>query len=556
MNESQRLRRFAFRSPRYYLVIPLIAILPLLVYVFSRNIYISLIYSLAIVSTITWDYASAKIFKFRFPINRVFFLNAVSLYAATVFYLIVVGIRFLGPTLGLLLSVTTIPFIRTMVFLTFTGRRVALTHSISIAFPLFLSLYIFILYGRFDIFIAPIIISSVIYSISAHLFVKFSVSNFAREFSTDPIRILNEIVNSVTSEISYNAVLKKFFEDIYTTLAPREVSVLKLSTDSSKVTLVFPYVHPGPLGELGSSNITGKLQRAYPSDNLMVFHTTTTHDDNCAGDSEVEKISKVLALDGEQFDYCYEPYFGDHLTFLPLGEGGIFFLSPDNPRFDDVKISEGRKIVKRAKSLGLKWAITVDQHNNNMEKPEELTDISYLLKEADDAVKRRKVKRTLKSSFSWSVPKLMDIGPGGIAFLSLIMGIKKVAVILFDGNNMQYELRRSIESKLLGFDKILICTTDNHIVNTNGLNVNPVGASSNHDEIVNLVLKLAESSRDPKDTIVERVKRDLWLKIAGENQWEKLNKTIRRSANKAKVLSALAVLLSLALSLTIFKILN
>ncbi|MEM0141196.1 MAG: DUF2070 family protein [Thermoplasmatales archaeon] len=556
MNESQRLRRYAFRSPRYYVVIPLISILVPIVYVLSRSILITSIYSLTIVSTIIWDYVSPRLFKFKFPINRVFFLNAVSLYAAMLFYLIVVAIRFLGPSLGLLLSVTTIPFIRTMVFLTFTNRRVVLTHSISIAFALFFSFYVFILDRSLDIFIAPIILSSIVYSISSHLFVKFSLSNFAREFSTDPINILSEIVNSVTSDISYNAVLKKFFEDIYTTLAPREVSVLKFRTDDSKITLVFPYVHPGPLGELGSSNITGKLQRAHPEDNLMVFHTTTTHDDNCAGDSEVEKISKVLSLGGEEFNYCYEPYFGEHLTFLPLGEGGIFFLSPDNPRFDDVKISEGKKIVRRARSLGLKWAVTVDQHNNNMETPEELTDVSYLFKEADDAVKKRKVKKTLKSSFSRSIPKFMDIGPGGITFLSLSMGGKKVAVILFDGNNMQYELRKKIESKIEGFDKILICTTDNHIVNINGLNVNPVGASTNHDDIINIVSQLAQSTGETKDTRIEHIKRDLWLKIAGENQWEKLNNIIKRSANKAKILSALAVLFSLALSLTIFKILN
>ncbi|MGC8645126.1 MAG: DUF2070 family protein [Thermoplasmata archaeon] len=556
MNESQRLRRFAFRSPRYYTMIPLIAVLVPVVYLVSRSWPITLVYSLAIVSTSLWDYVAPRIFKFKFPINRVIFLNAVSLYAAIAFYLIVVAIRFLTPSLGLLLSVTTIPFLRTMVFLTFTNRRTILTHFISVMFPLFFSLYIFIFIRGLDVFIAPIILSAVVYSISAHLFVKFSVSNFAREFSTDPIKILSEIVNSVTSDISYNAVLRKFFEDIYTTLAPREVSVLKLRNEETSVMLVFPYVHPGPLGDLGSSNITGKLQRSYPKENLMVFHTTTTHDDNCAGDSEVEKISKVLSQNGNEFDYCYEPYFGNYLTFLPLGEGGIFFLSPDNPRFDDVKISEGRKIIKRARSLGLRWAITVDQHNNNMDVPEELKDVSYLMKEADEAVKSRKSRRVLRAAFSKVFPNLRDIGPGGITFLALDMGSKKVALILFDGNNMQFELRKRIEESLHGFDKVLICTTDNHVVNVNGLNVNPVGASSSHEEIIELVTKLAESASFTRETKVEQVKRDLWLKIAGENQWEKLNITIRRSANKAKVLSALAVVLSLALSLTIFKILN
>lgn len=556
MNESQRLRRFAFRSPRYYLVIPLIAILVPVVYLVSKSLVITVIYSLTIVSTSLWDCISPKIFRFKFPVNRVVFLNAVSLYVAMVFYLIVVAIRFLTPVLGLILSVTTVPFLRTMVYITFTNRRPLVTHFTSIVFPLFFSLYLFVFARKLDIFIAPLILSGLVYSISSHLFVKFSVSNFAREFSTDPIKILSEIVNSVASDISYNAVLKKFFEDMYTTLAPREVSSLRLKNEEMDVTLVFPYVHPGPLGDLGSSNITGKLQKFHPGRNMMVFHTTTTHDDNCAGDSEVEKISRVLTQSGKEFDYCYEPYFGNYLSFLPFGDGGLFFLSPDNPRFDDVKITEGRKIVKRAKSLGLKWAVTVDQHNNNMEIPEELDDVSYLMKEADEAVKSRKNRRILKAAFSKVVPDLKDIGPGGITFLSLEMGSKKVAVILFDGNNMQFDLRRKIEESLHGFDKILVCTTDNHVVNVNGLNVNPVGASSSHEEIVSLVQQLASQASVTKETKVEQVKRDLWLKVAGENQWEKLNRTIRRSVNKAKVLSVLTVVLSLALSLTIFKILN
>lgn len=556
MNESQRLRRFAFHSPKSYLALPLIVVLIPIFYVSSRDLRFTLIYTLSVASLIIWDIVAPRLFKFKFPITRVLFLNLVTLYLATIFYFIVIAFHFLGPPVALLVSITTIPFLRTLVYLTFAGKNVILTHVIAISFSLFFSLYTLLIEPKYAIYIAPLILSSIVYALSSHLFVKLSVSKFVKEFSTDPIKILREFVNTVTSDISYNVVLKNFFEDLYTTLAPREISVVRVKSDLQRFTMVFPYVHPGPLGDLGSSNITAKLQRNHGDQSLLVFHTTTTHDDNCAGDTEMAKISNVLNEKGKEFSYCYEPYFGRYLTFLPLGEGGIFFLSPDDPRFDDVKITEGRKIVRKAKSLGLKWAITVDQHNNNMEEPRELEDVSYLIEEVEQAVKSRKNKKSFLVAHSRRTPDYKDLGPGGISFVSLSAGSKRLAIILMDGNNMEYGLRMKVEGALTGYDRVLVCTTDNHVVNTNGLNVNPVGTFSNHEEIVRLVKELEDETSVQKECNLEYVKRDIWLKVAGENQWEKLNAVIRSSANKAKVLSVASIIVSIALSLIIFKILN
>ncbi len=554
MNESQRLRRFAFRAPKFYLVLPLIVVLIPLFYFTSLDLRFTFIYTLSIASLIIWDLLSPRIFKFKFPPQRVLFLNVVSLYFATIFYLIVIAFHFLKPPLALLVSITSIPFLRTMVYITFTNKNVVLIHTIAISFSLLFSFYIGLLDPKYTIFILPLVLSSIVYALASHLFVKLSVSRFVKEFSTDPIKILREFANTVTTEISYNVILKKFFEDMYATLAPREISLLRMKSESQNLTMVFPYVHPGPLGDLGSSNISAKLQKNHEDQKLMVFHTTTTHDDNCAGDSEIDKISKVIDESGKESTYCYEPYFGKYLTFLPLGDGGIFFISPDDPRFDDVKITEGRKIVRKAKLLGLKWAVTIDQHNNNMDEPKELEDISYLLKEVEQAVKSRKSKKTISVAYSRSVPEYKDIGPGGIAFVSISIGSKKIAIILFDGNNMEYEFRQKVESSLDGYDKILVCTTDNHIVNTNGLNVNPVGRFSDHDEIVKIVKKLEEDTLNQKEVRMEYVKRDIWLKVAGENQWAKINSIIKSSVNKAKVLSVASIVVSIALSLIIFKI--
>jgi putative membrane protein len=392
--------------------------------------------------------------------------------------------------------------------------------------------------------------------LSSHLFVKVSFSKFIKEFSTDPIKIITQMVNSVHSDLSYNQVIMNFFDQVYTTFAPREVTVLKASSGNQQFMMVFPYVHPGPLGELGSSNITGKLQRLHPGKSIMVFHTSTTHDDNCSSDDEIRKISKVLDEKGKDFTNSYEPFFGKYLTLIPLNEGGIFFISPDEPRFDDIKITEGMKIVKKAKSLGMKWAVIVDQHNNNMDRPEENKDVSYLMEEVELAVKSRKRQYPVYGSLAESYLTAKDIGPGGIKLLALEINKKKLAVILVDGNNMDYDLRLKIEEAITGYDKVLVCTTDNHIVNIDGLNVNPVGRSSEHEIIVNEIKRIAGQIVDMKELSFERIKKELRLKIAGEHHYDKLNETIRKSLNIAKISGIFAILFSLGLSLFIFKILT
>ncbi len=556
LNEAQRLRKYTFKSPSLYYTIPIMFVPPLLFFLSSRNISFLEIYSLSIIALLITDYLSPKVWKFKFGANRSFLLDSVVLYASLLYYFIIVAIHFLNPIHALMLSITFIPFIRTMVFLTFTERKNVLTHFLGISFSIYFSILILIFSRNYSLFILPIILSSIVYSLSSHLFVKVSFSKFVKEFSTDPIKIITQMVNSVHSDLSYNQVIMNFFDQVYTTFAPREVTVLKVSSSNQKFMMVFPYVHPGPLGELGSSNITGKLQRMHPNENIMVFHTSTTHDDNCSSDEEINKISKVLDEKGNIFSNSYEPFFGKYLTMLPLNQGGIFFISPDDPRFDDIKITEGMKIVKKAKSLGMKWAVIVDQHNNNMDRPEENKDVSYLMQEVEQAVKGRKRQYPVYGAIAESYLAVKDIGPGGIKFLALEINRRKIAIILVDGNNMDYDLRLKIEDAVEGYDKVLVCTTDNHIVNIDGLNVNPVGRSTDYKIIVDEIRKIASQIGELKELTFERVKKELRLRIAGEHHYDKLNETIRKSLNIAKISGIFAILFSLGLSLFIFKILT
>ena len=59
--------------------------------------------------------------------------------------------------------------------------------------------------------------------------------------------------------------------------------------------IVFPYVHPGPFGEIGTSNLPFKIysRTSDISQETMVFHTSTTNSNNCASDADVDNLASV-----------------------------------------------------------------------------------------------------------------------------------------------------------------------------------------------------------------------------------------------------------------------
>lgn len=555
-NQPQKLRRYTFRSPKPYISILMLVPILILIYISSHSLRLAEIFSLTILTTIVFDYLVQKIIGFVFNLKRILLLFIISLYASLAYYFILIGLRFLPPATAFMLSLTPITFLRTMIYLTFTERRRVLAHSISMGFPIFTSIFFLIFLTQFHVFILAYLISSLIYSLAADLFISRSFSPFIKEFSTDPSVLITGLLNASYLGKSYNEILREFFGTIYKTTSSRPISVLRFR-DHKEFYFVFPYIHPGPLGDIGSSNITGKFSKYEPGKEMAIFHTSTTHDDNCSDEEQIKKLSQIFKEDGwVTYEYCYRPYFGENSVFLPIGDGGILFLIPDKVRFDDIMFGEGNKLITYAKHLGLKWLEVVDAHNNNMEKPVELTDITFIFNELKEAIERRDGIYPLYgdySSINYSSP---DIGPGGIKLAKLKFGESTVGLILFDGNNMDYEFRKKLESKLSGADKIIICTTDNHIVNINGLSVNPVGRNYSHDKLIENIVDEFNKLNPNNRLSVDYIRREYRLKIAGESHYEKLNATIRRSLNSAKLYVILMLIFSIAFSLFIFKYLS
>lgn len=555
-NQPQKLRKYAFRTPSLYISIPILILFLFLLYLSSHSLELVEIFGMTLFSIIVFDYSVQRLVGFTFHLKRIMLLLIISLFSSFIYYFIILAFRFLNPSTAFMLSLTPITFLRTMVYLTFTGRKRILSHLTSMGFPIILSVFFHILLPQFNIFIIAFLLSSIIYSIAADVFVSRSFSPFVKEFSMDPAKIISDIVNASYRGESYNEVLGNFFGNVYNTFSFRPISVLRFQ-NSKEFDFVFPYVHPGPLGDMGSSNITGKLSAYVPNTEMVVFHTSTTHDDNCSGEDDVKKLSQIFSEKAiYEYEYCYRPYFGEFTVFLPIGEGGILFIIPDKVRFDDILLSEGKKLMTYARSLGLEWLDVVDAHNNNMDSPHELTDVSFVYEELRKGVENRDGIFPILANMSSIDYTSNDIGPGGVKLVKLKLGEATVGIIVFDGNNMDYDFRGKLESMLDGVDRLIVCTTDNHVVNISGLSVNPVGRNQSHEELV-LKIKDEFSKLEPVHRMkVKYMRKEYRVKIAGESHYEKLNVAIKKSLNSAKIYVVLMILFSLIFSLFIFKYLS
>ncbi|EQD38579.1 conserved hypothetical protein, membrane, partial [mine drainage metagenome] len=149
------------------------------------------------------------------------------------------------------------------------------------------------------------ILSAIIFSFGGLIFAYYSIRKFKREFGLSPIKILNFFLNIHTKDDSSAGNL--FFSNLYGT--KREVPVKVISIENSegkrKALLVFPYVHPGPFGDIGTSNLPFKLYSRTPdiSKETMVFHTSTTNSNNCASDADVDIIAEGVRKSVESLNY-------------------------------------------------------------------------------------------------------------------------------------------------------------------------------------------------------------------------------------------------------------
>lgn len=436
------------------------------------------------------DYAFIKIGRIYFPGRRILTLNLLIFIGVLIQMLIFQ--RFFSFEFSLLLAFSSAVFLRTFVYFVFMRKKPVLGIITSLNYN--------IIYGVIALFTArdftiSYTVASGIYLLSSLFILRISVAKFVREFSEDPLWFIASFINYLSNgEREHLRSINKFFESIYTERTVPVSSMVFWKGNKPKAIFLFPYIHPGPFGEVGGSDITKKLRIFTGFDNLMVFHTTTTHDNNVADERDVKKIAEVVknsikaTTRFKKMSDVLRFEVGNFEVLAHLfGKYIMVALIPTKDIFDDVDLKAGLTLRRKLLKFYDDAAI-VDAHNNFDENAFPLTLTHRDVDSIARKIKTLKANAPIIMGYAQRFFKSKSFGPDGIKVAVFIHNGKKIGYILLDGNNVKRGLRKRIRDSLKDIlDEVEVFSTDNHIVNYNIIDLNPVGDKDDWNQIIKTV---------------------------------------------------------------------
>ncbi len=557
------LRKRAFRSPNSLLSILVVAIILILYYFLIYPSLDFFLYFLLIpyILVILIDLITFKISKQDFPFRRITLLEEIVFIVNFIAFLILSLVFLTKPIIALLLGFSISSFLRYLFLKPFLKLKeiYIIIISLNYSFSIFIS-YLFS--NSPMLYLIPFFISSILFALVSRYFLIYLSKEFRNEYGEDPVKyagiIVNYFANQNTEELfSINNLLSKMYS---VKEIPVMGMVIKNGKNKIKGIMVFPYVHPGPFGEVGCSNLPYKLKNKLSniSENILVFHTTSTNNENCGGDEDIEKIASLIknSIPNLKFkNTCSENIrMENDVEFFAqkFGDSLLISLIPSKKGFDDVSLELGMKIRRKLLSSRTKDVFVIDAHNNFNKDYSVLRDLdTKILNEIKTKLLKLK-ENTAKCGFSNISYENDSLGPMGIQTFLVDNG-KRIAYILLDGNNMQYGLREKIRNELKGYvDDLEIFTTDNHIVNLNPKDLNPVGSKG---DIEDLIMKIKEgidlAGKDLEECSFSAFTTKCLLKIAGKGYLEKVSEIIKKMLRRLRI-AVILIILTFIFSFFIF----
>ncbi|MFG1545233.1 MAG: DUF2070 family protein [Thermoplasmataceae archaeon] len=561
------LSKFVKRSPRWYTIIWLTVVILAFDYFLLRNIYLVIIGVLgSYLLVIGIDMLFVKIAQVYFPARRILFLDFLSLLIASIFFWAVYFSRiFSNPEIMLMVSISSATLLRVLIFYTYYSDRPLkfIPPTLNYTFAAMVALSIIF---REWLTIIPFVVSSVIYIACGVIFVKSSTRGFAREYGESPARIIKMFLNYNNEEVSQE-VGNNFFGRLYRHVrrVPVKVMDIRRVADGSRMTtLVFPYVHPGPFGTLGSSDLPKRLQTRLSDleTDLMVFHTTTTNSNNCSGDDDIDEIATAIRTSLQDMDYVRlmsrfkKINVGKYVIGMQrFGDFGLGAIIPEREPFDDVKLKEGLKIIHHVERSTLKEFAAIDAQNFFTEKALELDACDGMEKAFERELKRLESKYPSRIGYYRIYEPLPELGSMGVQALVTEIQGKYQATVLTDSNNVTREVieaaRKRTAERIASLE---IYTTDNHYVNASNLDVNPLGKDGNIDDIVGLIARTVEKAMESVTDVEVGMKTvNVKVRMGDENTYQRLIDSVFDSLRRAKYTIIITIPSSIIASIAIFR---
>ncbi|MDO9035458.1 MAG: DUF2070 family protein [Methanoregula sp.] len=327
-------------------------------------------------------------------------------------------------------------------------------------------------------FVQLSILLHISFAVGVFLFIIVIERPMKANFRIGPL----ELANAFLAHLSEGSKkLDDFFRSIGESVIVPQVSLVMHREGKEEIILTVPNVHPGPLGEIGGSNLP-KILNGMLGKTSMIFHGSASHDFNPVDEVEVRKVGAAVKQDlplscTNTTCTVAKRYRCGTVDVLAQAFGDtVVAVATRSPEVtEDLEFSVGYAIMKSGERYFRNIAF-VDAHNcmdTLSDGVHPATELAMEYVGATDsafaATAKEKQVRFSAGYASRVLPFSRQEGFGdlGVQVLIVDAGGQKTAYILFDGNNMQTGTRDEIRRRLLAHvDECEITTTDTHVVNT------------------------------------------------------------------------------------------
>jgi putative membrane protein len=507
-----------------------------------------------LVITLTMDQLLSIYFHSKLNLKKNLFLFVVSFLIFYAIYLILDTTFPFFKTQNIAISLSFTAFFRYLVFYVYLSdsNKVNFLNSLTLSLS-FIPFFLF--YADYTVLVETVLYGIISGALS-YIFVLKATTTFKNEFNEEPRNLIKFFLYSTTNK-KYLEAGDRFFKRMYNQDREVQVNFIRIVDKEEKdmTTFVFPYIHPGPFGTIGTSDLPNRLQDQLKDLNtdLMVFHTSTTNNNNCSGDIDINNIANSIR---SQWNQCVQSFTmsrvinhkssGAIWDGMKFGDFGFIALNPDKLSFDDILLTEGEKLAKEIESeTGIRMSI-LDAQNNFEQGATELSDIAPFSHSALKLVKLMNDKYPGRMGYFKSKVDSKSLGVMGVQACAFDFGDHKEAILLTDSNNITSELMKEIRKQSSSlFTYTAIYTTDNHIVNQGSLDMNPLGQKDNVEEIATKCMEaLRQAALNIKDVTFRYGHSNVNVKMGTEESYKTLMNTVFSSIGKAKYYAILTISLT------------
>ncbi|MDR2830495.1 MAG: DUF2070 family protein, partial [Methanobrevibacter sp.] len=213
-----------------------------------------------------------------------------------------------------------------------------------------------------------VIVAGIVFLIAIFSFITIIESPLKKNLGLGLLDLLSLFIAHINDG---STSLEKLFEEMG---EPVDTLVGVLSfkkVNKIKAIFISPFVHPGPIGDIGGANMPSILSKRFNSF-TMVVHGPSTHDFNPVSAKEIDKIEIAVKNALEEMEYSsYGSKFVRYskkkanIGVQFFGNSGIILATFAPEGSDDIEFGVGLSLMIKSQSkCGLESSIVVDCHNS------------------------------------------------------------------------------------------------------------------------------------------------------------------------------------------------